>query len=369
MATKPITSAELQAAFGRGQPVMPQPAPQPGLLGAKPQGGGVLGFLSDPDARARLAIALQGMTMNPNQAFIQSMQQGISDRKTDREKTAADKAAAEAQNKTIAWLRTQGTRGAELAAAVESGAIGAPDAAKIAMTPAQQADVPSSFAALDLQAQAAGLQKGTPEYQNFMLNGGGGGQSTPAAFAALDLQAQAAGFTPGTPEYQNFMATRGAGLVAEAKSRAENQVVNETAAPKDIAAADKALSEIEALKKDPNRALATGATSVLNAIPGSPGYDFQNRVNQVKSGAFMTAIQQMRGMGALSNAEGQTATAAVTRLDTATSEEEFLSALNDYEAIIKLARDRAQKAMPSAAPTAPAGATVLTYNPATGELE
>jgi len=77
----------------------------------------------------------------------------------------------------------------------------------------------SSFGNLDAQAQAAGLVPGTPEYQNFMLNGGG----APATFRALDMQAQAAGLSPNTPEYNEFMATRGAGLSAGAAQEAKNQ--------------------------------------------------------------------------------------------------------------------------------------------------
>lgn len=79
--------------------------------------------------------------------------------------------------------------------------------------------VNSSFGNLDAQARAAGLQPRTPEYQNFMLNGGG----APATFRALDMQAQAAGFQPGTPEYNEFMATRGAGLQAGAAQNAKNE--------------------------------------------------------------------------------------------------------------------------------------------------
>lgn len=76
----------------------------------------------------------------------------------------------------------------------------------------------SSFGNLDAQARAAGLTPGSPEYQDFMLHGGG----APATFRALDMQAQAAGFTPGTPEYNEFMATRGAGLQAGAAQMAKN---------------------------------------------------------------------------------------------------------------------------------------------------
>lgn len=79
--------------------------------------------------------------------------------------------------------------------------------------------VNSSFGNLAAQAQAAGLVVGTPEYQEFMLNGGG----APATFRSLEMQAKAAGFQPGTPEYNEFMATRGAGLSAGAAQEAKNQ--------------------------------------------------------------------------------------------------------------------------------------------------
>lgn len=85
---------------------------------------------------------------------------------------------------------------------------------------------PAAFASLDLQAKAAGFEPGTPEYQEFMRNGGGSG--TPAAFTALDLQAKAAGFEPGTPQYQEFMATRGAGFIAAAKAKGEDAATAES---------------------------------------------------------------------------------------------------------------------------------------------
>lgn len=113
------------------------------------------------------------------------------------------------------------------------------------------------------------------------------------------------------------------------------------AAPGDIAAADEALALIDSLKVDPNREWGTGMSSMLNVVPGTPGKSFQLKVNQARSGAFLTAIQQLRGMGALSNAEGQTATDAVTRLTTADTEDGFLQALADYERIVRSGRERA----------------------------
>ena len=125
-------------------------------------------------------------------------------------------------------------------------------------------------------------------------------------------------------------------------------------APIDLATADETLRLIEGVRSDPGIEVGTGATSAANIVPGTPGYDFQNRVDQLLSGGFLTAIDQLRGMGALSNAEGQTATRAISRMDTATSKPAFLEALSDYENIVRVGRERAASRVPQ--PTAPAGA-------------
>lgn len=224
------------------------------------------------------------------------------------------------------------------------------------------ANMPAGVQELQWRAEQAGLVPGTPEYQSFIINGGG----DPATYRALEMQAISAGLVKGTPEFQQFMATRGAGQAAYAGQAGENAANIETggaaagavaagkvqgeaaanaafAAPADIAVADRTLGYIDEVRNHPGKAQGTGMSSYGNWIPGTSGKDFQNRVDQLKSGAFLSAIDELRGMGSLSNAEGQTATAAITRMDTSTSEEEFNAALDDYEAIVKLGRDRAAK--------------------------
>jgi hypothetical protein len=117
----------------------------------------------------------------------------------------------------------------------------------------------------------------------------------------------------------------------------------EVAAPGDIAAADNALDLLSQIENNSYLDRGTGLSSLANSVPGSGGYDFQNVVDQAKSGAFLTAIQQMRGLGSLSNAEGDVATRAVTRINTSTSKEAFLKAVNDYKSIILQGKSRAQK--------------------------
>ncbi len=114
------------------------------------------------------------------------------------------------------------------------------------------------------------------------------------------------------------------------------------AAGSDISAANSALDLLDQIKSSQYLGIGTGMTSYGNLIRGTGGYDFQNLVDNAKSGAFLSAIQQMRGMGSLSNAEGDAATKAVNRMDTATSKEAFLQAVADYEGIVLRGKAKAE---------------------------
>jgi len=77
-------------------------------------------------------------------------------------------------------------------------------------------------------------------------------------------------------------------------------------------------------------------------------------LEQVKGGAFLDSIQEMRGLGALSNAEGEAATRAATRMKAANSEQGFREAAEDYKAIMRagLARMQAKAGVPVNMPAA-----------------
>lgn len=157
-----ISMDELMRAFGRpmnpnvqpvqdmriqGMPAQPASAPMAAPTQAAPapapqQQRGLLGGFFGPegrDARARLAIGLEGLTMRPNQALIEQLQQGI-----ERRETAAQK------NATAEWLRSRGRE--DLAAAMEGG-LPAADALRIAMQPADP------MAAINLEKARLELEK------------------------------------------------------------------------------------------------------------------------------------------------------------------------------------------------------------------
>jgi len=94
---------------------------------------------------------------------------------------------------------------------------------------------------------------------------------------------------------------------------------------------------------------------------GTPAADFKSLYDQVKGGAFLEAVQRMKGTGAISEIEGTKATAALTAASTAQSPDAFRKEMSKF-------RDAIQTSMDIAATKAGKG-RIPTYNPATGRVE
>jgi hypothetical protein len=130
---------------GRLQPTAPMQAAMPMPAQAAPQRQGLLGGFFGPqgrDARSRLAIALEGMTLNPNQALIGQLQQGIEDRKAESER-----------NRTLEWLSTLNTPEAQRALQYAQATGDVVGAAKMALTPTDP------MAAINLEKAQIELQR------------------------------------------------------------------------------------------------------------------------------------------------------------------------------------------------------------------
>lgn len=96
-------------------------------------------------------------------------------------------------------------------------------------------------------------------------------------------------------------------------------------------------------------------------IPGTDAADFQSLFEQVKGSAFLEAFNTLKGAGAISEKEGEKATAARTRMSTAQSETEFVKAAREYQDVIRKGVEVMQKKAGSA--PAAAGGAVDTSNP------
>lgn len=63
-------------------------------------------------------------------------------------------------------------------------------------------------------------------------------------------------------------------------------------------------------------------------VPGTAAADFNAELDAMKAQVFLPMVQSMKGMGALSNAEGEKLTAAIGALSTKQSETQFKASLN-----------------------------------------
>jgi len=126
-----------------------------------------------------------------------------------------------------------------------------------------------------------------------------------------------------------------------------------------------ALGTIAELKSSPGLSKAVGLASAFPTVPGSDAANFEAQLDTFKAQTFLPMVQSMKGMGALSDAEGKKLTDAVGALSTKMSEPEFNRSLNRIESQLRSKLSTAQKtfgvpmqtAQPEAAqaPAAPQG--------------
>jgi hypothetical protein len=78
-----------------------------------------------------------------------------------------------------------------------------------------------------------------------------------------------------------------------------------------------------------------GWKGVAPNFPGGEAADAKALINKVKGSSFLTAVQNMKGFGSLSNQEGDKAQSAIAALDTSQSPAEFRKNLIEYANTIK----------------------------------
>jgi len=93
----------------------------------------------------------------------------------------------------------------------------------------------------------------------------------------------------------------------------------------------------------PGRETATGVSGTIdprNYLPATDAKNFLVVLEQIKGKAFLQAFQSLKGGGQITEVEGNKATAAITRMDTAQSDAEFKTALNDLMDVMKKGYER-----------------------------
>lgn len=125
----------------------------------------------------------------------------------------------------------------------------------------------------------------------------------------------------------------------------EKQQTLQTQAQGRVASFDSALDTLDLVSKHPGKKDVVGALSggVMSIIPGTNAAGFASQLETFKAQTFIPQVAALKGMGALSDAEGKKLTAAVGALDVKMKPTEFDAAVSRIKADLEAAKQRAMK--------------------------
>ena len=280
------------------------------------------------------------MTLNPNPGLQGAMASSIK-----------EKQDARSLNRTAEFFIKNGRP--DLAEALMAGASPG-SLMQTYLTKASSTSAPDdALAAATRLSEITGLPIDSPMIQAVILNGG---DKAPANFLALHAQAVAAGLQVGSPEYEQFMLTRGAGDAAEAKAAGTLRGEAGAAIPGIVTDLRANTLLIDELLNDP--ALDSVVGGLQGAMPNiSPGaVRVQSKINQLLGKAYLAAREELRGTGQITEREAEEARNAYTRLQNLRlGDEDYRQALLDFKRSLNLMLERSMAVASgaAAAPTAP----------------
>ena len=99
------------------------------------------------------------------------------------------------------------------------------------------------------------------------------------------------------------------------------------------------LDLIDRMIAHPGLDAAVGGTSLFPTRPGSDSADFEALLGTLQGKQFLNAVQQMKGSGSLSDAEGKKISSAAESLDLSMSEKAFKEALERIKLSLATAKE------------------------------
>lgn len=106
-----------------------------------------------------------------------------------------------------------------------------------------------------------------------------------------------------------------------------------------VAQIDETIGLLDRMIEHPGRSAATGLTAPSANIPGTSARGFRALLDTLKGQQFLNEVQALKGMGQLSNAEGDKLAAAAASLDLGMPEDEFLAELKRIRGALDKARN------------------------------
>lgn len=127
---------------------------------------------------------------------------------------------------------------------------------------------------------------------------------------------------------------------ANTLKRQEARDVKDMTKASQVASFDTMLGTLGRLGDHPGLSRSVGITGAFPTIPGTESANFQAELETFKSQAFIPMVSQLKGMGALSDAEGKKLTAAVGALDPKMGEKAFRESVGRVISDMEGARSR-----------------------------
>jgi len=175
-------------------------------------------------------------------------------------------------------------------------------------------------------------------------------------------------------EGRQLIASMTAGLRQEAAAdkKAEKLQKEETQKQGVVASFDSALETLNRIETHPGKATAVGfGGTTMSLIPGTSAAGFASQLETFKAQVFLPQVQALKGMGALSDAEGKKMTASIGALDQKMKPSEFNAQIAIIKADLEKAKARVLGKTKPTEPSTSAAAPVATkrWNPVTKKLE
>jgi len=139
-----------------------------------------------------------------------------------------------------------------------------------------------------------------------------------------------------------------------------------------VSSFDSAIDTLDTISKHPGKKAAVGfGGAQLSMIPGTDAAGFAAQLETFKAQTFLPQVQALKGMGALSDAEGKKLTAAVGALSQSMKQSEFDAQVGKIKRDLEAARSRVGTSMQNApnAPTPTTPVATKRWNPQTMQLE
>lgn len=110
-----------------------------------------------------------------------------------------------------------------------------------------------------------------------------------------------------------------------------------------ISTFDRSIQTIDEILADPALPSAVGIKSPTSYLPGSDAQTVKAKIETLKSQSFLNEVEKMKGLGALTEAEGQRLVSAIGSLDRDMPEKAFIAELNKIKGYMTSRKEEAAK--------------------------